>query len=116
MRNISFFILLSLFSLTACDEDPLAMEAMTPLADFDFELTMQACFAEKSLIILDIEASEKYSFLWEINGSKGGHEQSPSICYCGTEATVSVTRMEDGLRKKKSINLPACESIGQEEL
>ena len=115
MRNIPFFILLFLFPLISCEEDASAIEEMNALAAvnhleaFDFELLTQACFVEKSLIILDIESPEKYSYLWVINELKGGHEQNPSQCYCGTKATVNVTRMEDGLRKEKSINLPACE-------
>ena len=116
MKNAyTTFILLALFSLTACDKDTLYSEDFVLAIDFDFELITQACFAEKSLITLEIEEAEKYSYLWEINGAKGGHQQSPSICYCGTEAKVKVTRLSDGLAREKTIDLPACPFVNAED-
>ncbi len=66
---------------------------------FRAELLQSPCFAGGTNLEVFLpgygEASREFSYLWEIDGGKGGH--LPTIqCACGKEAKVRVTQLATG--------------------
>lgn len=50
---------------------------------------------------------DRYSYLWEIDGGKGGH--APDLkCVCGKVAVLTVTDSQTGLSRSKQIELLPC--------
>jgi len=52
-------------------------------------------------------SKDQYSFLWEIDGGKGGH--APDLqCACGKVAELTVTDIKTGLSQTKRLELLPC--------
>jgi hypothetical protein len=52
-------------------------------------------------------SKDRYSYLWEIDGSKGGHA-SDLKCACGKVATLTVTDAKTGLSYSRQVKLSPC--------
>ncbi|MBK8555157.1 MAG: hypothetical protein IPL65_05010 [Lewinellaceae bacterium] len=83
---------------------------------FDFEIMRSVC--DRSGVSLEVfipgntcgDTRETYTYLWELDGGKGGHE-SKVECTCAKEVKVIVTKSSTGERVTKMIRLqPTCES------
>ena len=70
-----------------------------PTSRFRAELLQSPCFAGGTNLEVFLpgygQASREFSYLWEVDGGKGGH--LPSLqCACGKEAKVRVTQLATG--------------------
>lgn len=80
----------------------------------NFTLALNYCFAGGAGVSVNIDNPQNYAYIWEINGSSGGHYISTSSCNCGGTAKVTVTRLADGQSMSKSVNLPACNTANNQ--
>ena len=94
----------------SCDK-----EALLPIAElenelpttFEVSIDVSHCFNGGSLLSISMPNPELYGYLWEVNGHHGGHHNETIGCQCVENATVRVTRLADGLKVDKSIELTA---------
>jgi hypothetical protein len=75
--------------------------------DIEFNILSANCYSGGSSYTVQIDSLEKYAFLWEVNGSHGGHEIDID-CACGRYATVRIMGLSDGLQTYSTINLEKC--------
>jgi hypothetical protein len=80
-------------------EDAVSRGSEAKAVDFRAELLQSPCFAGGTNLEVFLpgygQASREFSYLWEIDGSKGGH--LPNVqCACGKEAKVRVTQLATG--------------------
>lgn len=94
----------------SCDKAPLLslpeLENELP-ATFEVSIDVAQCINGGSLLSVSMPNPELYGYLWEVNGKAGGHHNETLGCQCVENATVRVTRLADGLRVIKSIELTA---------
>ncbi len=74
---------------------------------FSFNIAVSPCYAGGTGFRVQIAQPEKYAYLWEINGSHGGHQMNID-CACGNYAKVRVMRLSDGLQVTRTIKLGKC--------
>ncbi|MBI1227542.1 MAG: hypothetical protein GC192_20080 [Bacteroidetes bacterium] len=85
-----------------------AKKAMIKIApDFDFQIIANTCFAEGVSLNIKIDKPQDYAYIWEVNGSHGGHQMNQD-CICGDYAKVRVMRLKDGKQVTRTIKLPSC--------
>jgi len=118
MKNPQIIFIFTLFLFCSCEKEPILTPTTPPIVEKDvatdravpFEFTIQKtpCLLEKVNVSVDIENPNSYGFLWQVDGNKEGHLQKLDGCQCGNAATVTVTRLSDGARIKRSIGLPSC--------
>lgn len=99
----------------SCDKAPLLslaeLENELP-ATFEVSIDVVQCIDGGNLLSVAMSNPELYGYLWEVNGNHGGHHNETFGCQCVENATIQVTRLADGLRVDKSIELRAsCSSI-----
>jgi hypothetical protein len=89
-------------------KQPFAEKAMNNLnKGFYFSIKSVTCFAGGTSLYIAIEKSNNYAFLWEIDGSHGGHQMNQE-CICGQYAKLRVMRLSDGLQMSQTVGLPSC--------
>lgn len=92
----------------ACDKAPLLslaeLENELPTT-FEVSIGVTHCINGGSLLSVEMPNPELYGYLWDVNGYHGGHHNETLNCQCVETATVRVTRLADGLRVSKSIEL-----------
>ncbi len=94
----------------SCDKAPLLSPAELDNEQpttFEVSIDVAQCFNGGSQLFVSMPNPELYGYLWEVNGKAGGHHNQTSGCQCVENATVRVTRLADGLRVNKSIELIA---------
>lgn len=119
MKNAPTFLTFScLFLFIACQKEPILTPTTPPIIEdeiatdravpFEFTIQKEQCLISKVNVFVTIKNPQLYGYLWEVNGKKEGHLQDLEGCRCGTSATVTVMRFSDGIRIKRSIDLPTC--------
>ena len=109
------YLCISFCLFQSCDKAPLLslaeLENELP-ATFEVSIDVAQCFNGGSLLAVTMPNPELYGYLWEVNGEHGGHHNETFGCECVENATIRVTRLADGLRVDKSIELTdSCSSI-----
>lgn len=95
--------------------NPKSVKKTNPNATFFFDVLQSTCFAGGTTLQVFIPdanlqgAQSEYSFLWEIDGKKAGH-QSKIECCCGKEAIVRVTKIRTGETGKRILKLSTCKN------
>ena len=80
-------------------------EALTLPTTFEVSIDVTHCINGGSLLSVSMPNPELYGYLWEVNDHHGGHDNQTLGCQCVETATVRVTRLVDGVRVDKSIEL-----------
>ncbi len=94
----------------SCDKAPLLslpeLENELPTT-FEVSIDVVHCVNGGNLLSVEMPNPELYGYLWEVNEQASGHHTETSGCQCVENATVRVTRLADGLRVSKFIELTA---------
>ena len=92
----------------SCDKAPLIslaeLEDELP-ATFEVSIDVAQCINGGNFLSVAMPNPELYDYLWEVNDHHGGNDNQTLGCQCVETATVRVTRLADGLRVSKSIEL-----------
>lgn len=101
----------SLKEISTLDTPPSRGNEKPKRPRFQVEIIQSPCFAEGNNLEVFIpgwgQGTREFSYLWEIDGNKGGH--LPSVtCACGKEARVRVTHLPSGESVVKIIKLSPC--------
>jgi hypothetical protein len=125
----SLFALLILFLTTSCEEtvdmpeesipaeqlslNEVKSDFLSPLPEegavqIRFDIQVADCYAGGQSLEVVIDSPDLYGFLWEVDGSHGGHASSIE-CACGATARVRVMSLADGESVYRSVELLPCE-------
>ncbi len=99
-------------------EDPALQPNQRP-APFNVDILISKCKTTQPSVTLRVvikDSNEKenvlpggYSYLWEVNGAIAG--KGPVLaCFCARSATVTVTRISDFQRVRKTVRLRVCDA------
>ncbi len=93
-------------SAQSMTKQPFAQKNMNKInKGFYFDIKSVTCFAGGTSLYVSIDKSNNYAFLWEIDGSHGGHQMNQE-CISGQYAKLRVMRLSDGLQMTRTVRLP----------